>query len=337
MRGAKTWPMPGLFAMLGMASLFAGPWALAANWNVGLQEVEITDPVSEHAVRAALWYPTAEAQGQARVGPAILPVARGAEPASAERGLIVISHGFAGSFLGHIDTALALAANGYFVLTPTHPDAPGLAAGKPELDPLVARPRHLRLLLDKVLDAPHYQNRFPQQRIGIIGYSLGAYTALAAMGGRPGLDELDGYCAAQPEDELLCTSAAKQRLAALKPHLGIEPDGRFQAAVLLAPAYIPLFSEARLASLATPLLVFSAEQDRELNNAYHAERIARLLGDRAEHQRIAKAGHFVFMAPCPDALKQALAALCVDSPDVDRAAIHQTMNHRISEFFDTME
>ena len=46
------------------------------------------------------------------------------------------------------------------------------------------------------------------------------------------------------------------------------------------------------------------------------------------------AGHYVFMLPCPEDLRQRMPAfICNDAEGIDRAAIHEDMNARIHEFF----
>ena len=43
--------------------------------------------------------------------------------------------------------------------------------------------------------------------------------------------------------------------------------------------------------------------------------------------------HFVFLAPCSDALKAVAPSICVDPPNVDRAAVHATLNAEVVAFF----
>ena len=53
-----------------------------------------------------------------------------------------------------------------------------------------------------------------------------------------------------------------------------------------------------------------------------------------KHESIKSAGHYTFMAPCPESLKDKLPAfICIDKKGVDRLAIHQDLNVKIHEFF----
>ncbi|WP_428034823.1 alpha/beta hydrolase family protein [Amphritea sp.] len=311
----------------------AGRIAQADEWNVGFNTLQVSDPELDYDIDVAVWYPTQESAKAETVGPATLYVARGAKPIARTHGLILISHGFSGSFLGHNDTAQFLARQGFVVATPTHPDLPGLKSGKPAFDPLVVRPRHLRLVSNRLLNHPQFKAGFLQPRVGVIGYSLGGYTALAASGVQPDLSGLAAYCSVEINDALLCSPEATQRFATIADQLPQQKIDQLAAIVLLAPAYGPLFSEQSLAKLDIPVRLFSAEKDQELDNRYNAQHFEKFLGNTSANEVIKDAGHFVFMAPCPDALKHAIPLLCEDNKNVDRLSVHQKLNETIGHFF----
>lgn len=247
--------------------------------------------------------------------------------------MIIISHGFSGNFLGHNDTAQFLAKHGYIVATPTHPDLQGLRSGKQEFDPLVFRPRHIQLVINEIKNNPQFKTITLQNRIGIIGFSLGAYTALAAAGATPDLSGLAAYCAINMKDDLLCSTQAHQRFAAIESNLITQQDNFIGGIVLLAPAYGPLFSQSSLAKVKIPVRLFSAEADQELDNQFHAQHFEKFLPNTAPMKIVKNAGHFVFIAPCSKGLKLAVPAICKDSELIDREVIHQKLNRRIENFF----
>ena len=310
-----------------------GGAALAEEWDVGFRSIQVSDPAIHHDIEVAVWYPTKAKAKKESIEPATLHVARGAELSVPPQGLILISHGFSGNSLGHNDTAQFLARHGYVVATPTHPDLKGLKSGKAEFDPLVARPRHIQLIIDELLNHPSLKQNLHQNRIGIIGFSLGAYTALTAIGARPDLSGLATYCAVNVQDALLCSPQANQRFSAIAPSLTSQRDNRIGGAVLLAPAYGPLFTKNTLANVKIPVQLFSAEKDQELNNRYNAQHFEEFLPNTTWTGVIKDAGHFVFMAPCPEKLKRAVPFICEDTASVDRVAVHQKLNRDIEKFF----
>lgn len=316
--------------------VFSGSAALAEEWNVGFRSIQVSDPAIHYDIEVAVWYPTQTEAKQESIGSAILNVARDSEPLASIKGLILISHGFSGNSLGHNDTAQYLARHGYVVATPTHPDLKGLKSGKAEFDPLVARPRHTQLIIDELLNHPSLKTNLHQNRIGIIGFSLGTYTALTVIGAKPDLSGLATYCAVNAQDTLLCSPQANQRFSAIAPNLTSQRDNRIGGAVLLAPAYGPLFSKNALANVKIPVQLFSAEKDQELNNRYNAQHFEELLPNTTSTEVIKDASHFVFMAPCPEKLKRAVPFICEDTEPVDRVAVHQKLNRDIAKFFDEM-
>lgn len=305
--------------------------ALAESHSVGFRIKEISDPVTEVSTLVGLWYPTQETGKLQQIGPLQLQVSLNAEAINT-RSLIIISHGFSGSMYGHHDFALYLAKNGYFVATPTHPDLAGLKSERVELDPLVLRPRQIGLIVNALQG-----EKKNIRSVGIVGYSLGAYSALVSMGATPHFNYLDEYCSVQSNDELLCAPLTRQRLSIVEKQFKSVQDNQieFKAAVLLAPGYGPLFNRQSFSRISVPIRIFSAEHDEELDKKYHAEHLTKLLGQKVEHESIKGAGHYTFMAPCTDVLKKRLPAfLCVDRKGIDRQAIHQQLNNKIHSFFE---
>jgi len=317
-----------------ISHLLIGNTALAEEGSVGFKAIQVFDPVIHYDIEVAVWYPTQDKAKQESIGPVILDVARDARPLASSQGLILISHGFSGNFLGHNDTAQFLARLGYVVATPTHPDLQGLKSGKPEFDPLVIRPRHIQLIIDELLNHPSLKTNFRQTRVGIIGFSLGTYTALTAIGAKPDLSGLAAYCAVNIKDTLLCSPQANRRFSAIAPNLISQRDNRIGGAVLLAPAYGPLFSEKSLADIDISIQLFSAEKDLELDHRYNVQHFEKFLPNTTPVEVIKDAGHFVFMAPCSDGLKQAVPLICEDSEPINRKVVHQKLNGDIAKFFD---
>lgn len=319
------------FFILALALLLAGCGSGESS-GVGYQEVMISDPITEAEIEVALWYPTLDASSNRRLGPFKENLAMDAVPHDS-KGLIVLSHGFAGDSLSHIDTAVYLAKHGFFVATPTHPDLMGLKSGSPQLDLLVMRPRVIPLLLDYLLAEDPFKKTLAQKSVGILGYSIGAYTALSSVGGQPTFDGLADYCREVPTDELLCAEWSKARFDAIANQIDFDRDIRVKAALLLAPGYGPLFDKQALSNVNVPIKIYSAELDQELIEPFHTESYKNNLPVLPEHEIVASAGHFVFLAPCPDRLKKRVPQFCVDPDGVDRKAVHEELNAGFVEFF----
>ena len=61
--------------------------------------------------------------------------------------------------------------------------------------------------------------------------------------------------------------------------------------------------------------------------------IADSLPVKPDFRTVANARHFSFLAPCPDAMRQAGRQICMDAEGFDRGAFHKSFNAQVIEFF----
>ncbi|WP_185732267.1 hypothetical protein [Burkholderia sp. Bp8963] len=289
-----------------------------------------------------LWYPTDEPEHMQFFGPFSMRVALDATPRQGNGHLVVISHGSKGNHLGHRGTARELAAAGYVVAAPLHPHDNYLddsQSGTPAL--WRDRPAHLRTVVDVVLSDPAFGPLLVPDACGVMGFSLGGYTALSVLGARASVHALadhrrrhpDDLLPVAPDDAGLSPGELDAMLAAHPDAFASEHDARFKAAVLLAPL-CALFADADLRAIDVPVSLFCAERDDVLREPYHAHRLAALLPCLRRFECVASAGHFSFLTPFPGALHDELPVLARDAPDFDRGAFHERLNRQIVSFFD---
>ena len=105
--------------LLTVAVLLAGFTMPAHADAVGIRDVAIAGLPDERALSAVVWYPTLDNGKPQSVGenPAFvgLPALRGASPGGGAHPLVVLSHGYGGSWRNLSWLANALAAKGYVV------------------------------------------------------------------------------------------------------------------------------------------------------------------------------------------------------------------------------
>ena len=120
--------------------------------------------------------------------------------------LVIISHGVASSRDTFAYLAESLASQGFASAVLQHPDSDNIRfeqyiAGFAEgLDPYLAiqRPLDITSLLDELerkgASDPDWEGRISTENVGIIGHSLGGYTALASGGARLDFNHMDRAC-----------------------------------------------------------------------------------------------------------------------------------------------
>ena len=115
---------------------------------------------------------------------------------------LLLSHGHLGGPLSHREFAASLARQGYIVIAPTHS---GDAAGHPvagQAHVLANRPQQAIAALDAFFKDARFINHADRERIGMIGYSAGGYTALVLAGARPDFPLVATYCQAHGHSDI---------------------------------------------------------------------------------------------------------------------------------------
>ncbi len=291
---------------------------MSPDCTVGYRPLFVDDAEQGVRLPASVLYPAHAPAQTERFGPYAMELASGADVAPGPpRPLVVVSHGNNGSPWTHRGLAAHLAQAGFVVAMVEHlgnSRSDGSLAGT--VANLQNRPRHVRLTLDAVEAA--MGSAVDVTRTGIVGHSIGAYTALAVAGGK-------ASCA---------PSEAPDGVPFALPV--VKGDSRVRGLVLLAPAAGWFWAEGSLADVHLPILLESGELD-ELAPEMHAQVILRGVPDRGQvqHRIVPGAGHFSFQTPFPPAMVRPDFPPSQDPPGFDRAAFQPILHRDIEAFFRT--
>ena len=333
-----------LIRSLLILSLFASTTIHAndLNFNVGIQGISVDFPPTKSEIKGIIWYPTLERAKISKIGPFEEMVARNAKIQKGKFGLIFISHGTQGSHVGHRDTAIYLASKGLIVVSVLHPkdnysdDSHGRSNEKWK-----NRPRHISTVLNAVLKNEEYNPFIDENKIAVIGFSAGGYTALTLVGGIPDTSTIDNHCSENSDDSEFCGSPSifyRFRSIFTNPEngggsiLSNIQDHRFKAAVLLGPIGVLFKDKHSLSNVDVPIRIYRAENDKVLRYPYHAESIRQKLSFKSEYVVVKKANHYSFLAPFPEKLKNGSGIIAKDQEGFDRVKFHLILNQEIFEF-----
>ncbi len=316
--------------------------ALAA--EVGFSRFMTDDPMGGR-MRVSLWYPTNEQNGTVVAGPFTFPATRDAEPINGQLGLVVISHGTAGSDLGHRNVAIALARAGHVVAAPLHPrDNFEDDSGVGRRVVMEGRPLQVTAVVDALLTHPEWRERIDARRIGAFGFSLGGYTMLAVLGAMPDISNVIDHCETATTDPFCIVVGARggsprrQFGQEYQIPLANTADSRFCAASIADPVAVPFSNEALAGITARYIQVWRPEEQNALLAEAHASRVVRQLNKRksAEKTReiiVEGAQHYSFLAPFPSKLQSVLPVeLTRDSPDFDRTKFQMRFATEVAEY-----
>lgn len=306
-----------------------GMIAPARSATAGFEQIQFPLPGGGSA-EGAIWFPSSSPAALMTVGLSEQQVARSGAILGDKLPLIVFSHGALGSWKNNIDTAAALARAGFVTAALTY--------DKPALDGVLRVAQHgqrLSALIDFVLYRWHYHEVIDPKKIGAFGFSLGAFTVLTEVGGKPDLARIPLHCQTAPS-EWSCRMAAGR-------HLDIAVDGpvkvdwavdsRIKAAAIAAPALGYLFEGGGLSAAQLPVQLWQAGDDHVLSEPWSAEAVRDSLPHRPEFHLVPGADHEDFNVPCANAAKLSAPSVCGETKNFSRVAFHVTFNEKVLQFF----
>ncbi len=313
--------------------------------GVGFTRITIDDPMGGK-MTVSLWYPTHLSDSMTHLGPFAFEASRDAPPNAGRHGLVILSHGHAGSDLGHRNIAIELARSGIIAAAPLHPrDNFRDSSGAGQRIVMEGRPRQLSAIVDALLSGPPWQSLVDPARIGAFGFSIGGYSVLAVLGASPDLSNIVSHCRERPADPF-CSLGVNNADRMEGPPADDEasPSQRranhhFCAAVLADPVAVP-FSEAEIEKITTRTIqIWYPERQNALLAEAHALHVARALNRRpdapqAEVIQVDGAQHYSFLAPFPEVIRDSLPRqLTQDSSGFDRDMFQRDFARRVSGFF----
>ena len=304
-----------------IALALAGTAPLAA----GIQGLTVPAAGTSAAMSGAVWYPCPTAPTEIAVGPFTVLAAKDCPITERNLPLVVMSHGRTGSFLGNRDTAQALADAGFIVAAISHPgDNAQDKSRSNELSAFIDRPADIRRLIDYLLGEWRSAAAIDQGRIGFLGFSRGGYTGLVLAGAIPAVSLASPLCAGRTDE--ICTEPGRAR-----PRRS-GGDGRIKAAVLMDPLGV-FFDRDSFDNVVLPVQLWQSEYGGDGVAPERVRMIAEALPSRPDFHAVAKAGHFSFLPPCPEAMLQTAREVCADADGFDREAFHRTFNAQVVDFF----
>ena len=194
---------------------------------------------------------------------------------------------------------------------------------------------------------PVFSPHVDADRLGLVGYSAGGFTALVAAGARPDMGRLVAFCKASPKDGVCVPQAEnpemtfERRMAAvttpeLAPWVAKSAEDRripnVRAVFLMAPAIVQAFEPGELARLAVPVSVVVGEVDAIASPETNSEVIADANGE-AHLQVLPSVGHYDFLAERTALGRERVGKLC--EVGADKGSTHQAAIRQAKELFDS--
>lgn len=336
--------------------------------NVGMTILSLEDPTrkswrsdSPRPVTTHLFYPTRSGHPiPLMLGPSQSPlfmagaVVHNAELSMDERlaekrPLVLMSHGTGGSAPQLLWLAQALVKAGYVVAAVNHHGNTAFEDDKfPEGFLLWwERAQDLQVIRQQLLNNTVWGPHLDENRTALIGFSLGGYTTLSALGAITDKALFHDYClqaaddfSCQPQPEFrsvleafekvkdsrqVLASQARQHNNYKLPHL--------KAAVVIAPAVVHAFRPESLMNINTPTLFIVGSKDKVAPAKPNSE-YAHALLPNSQFLRIENGHHYSFLSTCTEEGKRILPMLCEDLFGAPRPLVHQQTTDSVVAFLE---
>ncbi|MEX3691977.1 alpha/beta hydrolase family protein [Paraburkholderia sp. BR14263] len=329
------WIVTVVLAIVCTCSALADP----ATFNAGVIRLTVVGDAAPFDT--VVFYPTHEREVSWQAGPFTVEATLNAPPALDSRfPVVLISHGRGGGPLSHRELATALARAGFIAVLPTHVgDASGFPRAPSQAQILIDRPRQAEAALNAVLGDPRFSASADVNRIGMIGYSAGGYTALILAGAKPDFAYASAYCANHDDPGSCPRSATSNRAHGTQVKVAVpaeliawQPpvDHRLKALVLMDPLAM-MFGAPGLSAVRVPTMLYRPQDDSYLGSASNSLAVVSSLPTPpAVH--IVPGNHFVFIDPCPASVATNGALICQDAPGIDRVEVHRQIDHEVVDF-----
>lgn len=336
--------------------------AAAADAPVGLVSRAWTDPARKswrddgpRPLQTTVWYPAAAGARETAWNLKVFKAGTAAfdapfDPGARKAPLVVVSHGTGGAAATVAWLAHALAAHGYIVAAVDH-HGNTMAESKELLKGFMLwweRPKDVRAAIDHLLADPEFGPRIDAARIGVAGFSIGAYTALADAGVRLDVPKWRVYCAGKAgdpmchlppeadfdmhdvEQAMAHDEDVRQSMARGGEALR---DARVRAAFAIAPVLGPLYTPESLAQVDIPVHIVVGAQDDQSIPALNAMPAAAAI-PRAELQVLPGVTHYTFLPECRLLGAVFARQFCVDPDGIARNAVQAGVAADALRFFD---
>lgn len=333
---------------IGLVTNLLLSFAVMANAGIGFQHITLADEGNNRPLDVAVFYPVSSSSQAATIGEnAVFPgitVSKNAAPESGEHPLIVVSHGYGGSWFNQLWLAQALVKQGYIVAAPNHPGTTFKDMRVENAQVLWQRPHDLSRVITALIATPEKTGRVDEKRIAAVGHSLGGWTVLELAGGRFSTDQFEkdclthaGLASCKVYEKMQVAKNAASRVQ-LDKSLA---DPRISAVISLDMGLARGFTAESLAAINIPVLIMAAGYpNEELPAELESHALAQKLPPaHSAYKEIADATHFSFMQRCKPGAVEIINAenpgdgmICLDGGERSREQIHQEVAKDVSEF-----
>lgn len=323
-----------------------GDWLKTHPYSIGQTTLFLTDSLRNRPLKTEVWYPTSDttkANNTSDYPFQLPPTSKDADIIDGTFPLILFSHGTGGNRISQMWLAVELVGRGYIVAAVDH-FGNTLDNKIPEQFVRIwERPLDVRFVLDELLSNPKLNPHIDTSKIGMTGFSLGGYTAIALAGGHIDYNVLHDFSATDegiieftlPELGNISHLLTESLLMDGERHKQALQDTRIKAFVALAPALGQGFTHPHQTDpITAPLLIIGAQGDERTPIETNAKHLHELIGHSEFIELKGHVGHYVFMNVASAELRNHAPLIFKDHSSVIRTDVHRMVSDTLFNFFE---
>ncbi len=325
------------FCVFLLSILLATPSFAAVSFQPAFKTLGVWDSKTKVRVDVNIWYPTHSRPSPSNYAPWTLHVVRYGRSAEGRFPLILLSHDTGATRFSHHETAAELAKSGFVVIAPDHKNDNLNHISHPfTIKQLTGRVQELRAALNIGLSNEAISKSVDSERVGVLGFGMGASAALLLGNATLTPTGWDNYCTQVRNTSLYCGKWARERIQTMANALPLNEnlaEEHIKSVVAVSPSLNMFFDNDALINFSPDLLLIEAAKDSVNNEPWTTQAMQEKFFQETNFARIEGVDTPDLMSACPPDTRQSLPELCGDASSAVRRKAHQELNTAIIKFF----
>lgn len=315
-------------------------------FSIGQTTLLLNDSTRKRPLKTEIWYPTKDTTKfnvTTEYPFKLPPTSKNAKIISGKFPLILFSHGTGGNRISLMWLAGELASNGYIAAAVDH-WGNTLDNKIPEnFVKIWDRPIDISFVLNEIIHHSNFRSNIDTNKIGMVGFSLGGYTAIALAGGNINYSLLKKFSKTEegkkefnvPELGNVSKLITLDVIDKGNKDFRNLKDDRISAFVAMAPAIGQGFNkESQFKNVNSSILIIGTENDDRAPIKTNAKHYHNLIKDSKYIELEGNVGHYIFMNEAKNGLRRAAPLIFKDKKGVNRNSVHKQISKIIIKYFD---
>ena len=291
-------------------------------------------------LKTAIWYPTFETKKEVFASNAVFKGFEACNKSAIKDEkfpLIIFAHGTSGNWRNLSWLANDLAKNN-IVMAANHPGYTSRDSNPKSVLRVWKQAKDVSFLITQALNSK-FKNNIDKDKIYVLGFSLGGYTALALSGAKLDMSTYKEFCAKYNDKacEYFKDATSIINKDYLKKSSQNLRDKRIKKIIAFAPGLMQALTNESLKNISIPSLIIGAQYDHNVPVETVIKTKFTSFSKTMIYRELKDATHFSFMQECtknalPILKEENAEFVCIDGKTRKRVDIHREIKILVKDF-----